>query len=432
MAVSPMKKHVITGLLLVAAFAVPSGCFTTGQRITTTADLAPLADFIRRVTVAHRQLDGIVASAETAADRKIAHPDALIDIQYSLQPAFAEELLNRSGGLAGALPAVERRSLITDKDIAVFSIRSWEGNGQKGIDYLNSCREQGWMTILFASQSGRPDDLEVDFFIDNGAPDGGDTHGPLNVIANCLNGWLWVCEYTSAMTRRGRHPGILQSITTPGSIEHDVAIQARETRHRNYPCNTSVADRDLARIYLARVDRVVTDLSSIWMQDQIAKAADLIAERIKSGGNVYVSSNSHIMLSEIHKNNKSPWRPLSAHYNAERVLSDATEEGDLLFWLGFNGLTVWQYKDGRTQLWSDYDAAIRAAGVDFITCFATDPLHADNDGHGALAHIEQPWNFGDAVVPIPFPPGQMAPISGLYQAMIYRMLDEAIAARLNE
>ena len=425
-----MRRHWSIGLFAAAVAVILTGCSITGRPQAPLTDSAVLKDFVSRTAGARGQLEHIIAAAEAAAQRKLDHPEALINVPYGSQSSFAEEILNRSGGLAGALPSVERPTLTSDYDIVIFSIRSWETEGPAGIEYLKECREKGWMTIFFASAAGKPDDLDVDFFIDNGAPDGSEAHEAVNVIANCLNGWLWVCEYTAALTRQGRHPGILQSITTPGWKKHDHPIQARNTRHNNYPCDFPVPRKDLAYVYLTRVDRLIDDLSGGHTQSQIAKAADVIAARIRSEANVYVSTNTHIMLNELDKNKKTPWKPLMAVHNPAKVFGEALGEGDLLFWLGFNGVSVWFYDDGPTALWNDYDTAIRATGADFITCFATDPLHADNNGHGALAHIEQKWNFGDAVVPIPFPPGRMAPISGLYQAMIYRMLDEAVASRL--
>ncbi len=384
------------------------------------------SDFKRRVEVSAVQLPRIVAAAEAAAARKAENPEALLNITYHRQPSFAEEMLNRSGGLAGALPSEERSAWITDDDIVVFSVRSWEKNGQVARDYLRECREKGWMILLFASQAGRPDDLEVDFFIDNGASSGGEQDAAVNSIANALNGWLWVCEYTAALTRQGRHPGILQSITTAGSRAHNRVYQDRRTRHHTYPIAVRVPAGDLARIYLRRVERMLRDLSGAETADQLETAARIIADRIKKGGKVFVSTNTHIMLSEMDKNNKTPWTALNTLRRMEDVLQKHTQPGDLFFWLGFNGVSIWSYPrdDAPSQLYIDYDRPLREAGLDLIVCCAHDPLHPDNNGQGALAHIEQNWEFGDAVVPVPFPPGRIAPVSGLYQGLLYRMLDE--------
>jgi hypothetical protein len=393
-----------------------------------------LRDFMRRVEVARTQIPDIIRCAEAAAARKAAHPEALLNIPYSRQPSFAEELLNRSGGLAEALPSEERPKLMTADDIVLLSIRSWQTNGAAGAAYLEECRGKGWMTIVFASQAGRPENLAADFFVDNGAATGEEADAAVNAAANALTGWLWVCEYASALTRLGRHPGILQSITTAGSSVHNAVYQNRQTRHRNYPCETAVPAGDLARIYLQRVDRLMADLSGPVTQAQIARAAGLMADRIRSGGRVFVSTSTHIMLSEMDKNTRTPWTALHTLRTMSKTLEKHVKPGDLFFWLSFNGVSIWSYPDavGPSRMYLDYIQPLREARVDLITCFSRDPLHPENNGADALAHIEQNWDFGDAEVPVPFPPGRMAPVSGLYQALLYRMLDDAASARLAE
>ncbi len=391
-----------------------------------------LLDFIHRADIAEAQLGLIIKAAEAAAARKVENPEALLNLTYRRQSSFAEELLNRSGGLAGALPSEERSALVTDNDIVVFSVRSWEKNGETAMEYLRECREKGWMIILFASHAGRPDDLDVDFFIDNGARSGDEDDAAVNSIANALNGWLWVCEYVSALTRHGRHPGILQSITTAGSRAHNQRYQNRQTRHHIYPIDVAVPAGDLSRIYLRRVDRLIQDLSGEETGKQIERAAGIIAKRLQQGDEVFVSTSTHIMLNEMDKNHKTPWTVLHTLRRMESVLDRHTQPGDLFFWLSFNGVSILAYRDddGPTRLWINYDEPLREAELDLITCFARDPLHPQNNGHGALAHIEQNWEFGDAVVPVPFPPGRIAPVSGLYQGLIYRMLDEVTFAML--
>ena len=54
----------------------------------------------------------------------------------------------------------------------------------------------------------------------------------------------------------------------------------------------------------------------------------------------------------------------------------------------------------------------------------------DTQTDDALIVLEQHWPYENAVVPIPFPPAKMAPVSGVYVCLMYRMLDDAIAERL--
>ena len=49
-----------------------------------------------------------------------------------------------------------------------------------------------------------------------------------------------------------------------------------------------------------------------------------------------------------------------------------------------------------------------------------------------FAHIDQPWLLGDAEVPLPCEPKRMAPVSGICRTLIFRMLDDEVAARLQE
>lgn len=413
----------LTALLTAAA----SGCSAPP----TVSSTATLERFNRRVELVRLQLPTIIAAAEAAAARKAEHPKALIDLPYNEQPAFGEDMLNRSGGLAGALPSNERSSLMTNHDIVLLSVRSWQSNGEHILKYLRRSRKRGNMTILIASTAGKPDNLDTDFFIDNGAADGSEDEATINLFSNVLIGWLWVCEYSSALTRHGKHPGILQSITTPGSHAHNRVFQNRRTRHYIYPCETAVPAEDLAHVYLARVDRMIDDLHGERTRRQISAAADIIADRLESGRPVFVSTSTHIMLNDLGKNVKVPWTPLNTLRRMPAALAEHTKPGDLFFWLGFNGASIWWYPgSGPKKLYIDYDRYLRKAKVDLITCFATDPFNPRNNGGQVLAHIEQNWNFGDAVVPVPFPPNRIAPISGLYQGLLYRMVEDTVARRL--
>ena len=342
-----MTRRSTSRLLGLLCCVIALGCASTKGVVPEPAPTA-LRAFVGRVAVARTQLPQIIAASEAAARRKVEHPDALVNLNYHLQPSFGEE-----------------------------------------------------------------DEAAV------------------NVLANVVNGWLWVCEYSAALTRQGKHHGILQSITTAGSRVHNGIYQERQTRHHIYPCETAVPAGDLSRIYLRRVDRLLENLQSQTTRSQIDRDADVIAQRLRSGGEVLVSTNTHMMLNDIAKNNKTPWTPINTPRRMREALAAEAKPGDLFFWLSFNGVSIWWCPgNGPSELYIDYDTAIRESKVDLVTCFARDPLHPNNNGHGALAHIEQNWDYGDAEVAVPFPPGRIAPISGLYQGLLYRMLDDVVAAKL--
>jgi len=90
---------------------------------------------------------------------------------------------------------------------------------------------------------------------------------------------------------------------------------------------------------------------------------------------------------------------------------------------------VWFSFKGLSTPFEDYGKYIRQSGADIITCFVPDENPANNAPE-ALVRIEQSWSKWDAEVEVPCPPGRMAPVSGLNQGLLYRMLDAAAAERL--
>ena len=218
-----------------------------------------LLDFQKRLPLIREQVPAIVESAQAFAEHIMGQPDSLLNVAWDHQEAFSEELINRAGGLSHAYPteAPDRRQLATDHDVVLLSVRSWEKEGEAILKKIQECREEGWMVSLIASSAGKPEDLDVDYFIDNGAPSGAAEHGRINVLANVTVGWMWCCEYASAMTRKGKIPGILISVSYDDAGAHNRPIQRMEGRHWIGNCDTPVPAGKLARSYLKRVEKLV-------------------------------------------------------------------------------------------------------------------------------------------------------------------------------
>ena len=69
-------------------------------------------------------LPSILRTAEASADQTIRATNLLITVPYGLQQTFAEELLNRSGGLANALRGEEQPRIAGPFDIGLFAVAS--------------------------------------------------------------------------------------------------------------------------------------------------------------------------------------------------------------------------------------------------------------------------------------------------------------------
>lgn len=381
---------------------------------------AILRAFVERVEISKKDVPKIIEAATAAAERNLAQPLALINVPYGPQPGFAEEMVNRSGGLANALPSEERMKQATPGDTVLFSVRSWESDGAQTLKLLNEYRQQKWMIVLFASKAGAPTGVQADYWIDNGARTGGPDEAPLNAIVNAMNGHVWCAEFASALTRKGKHPGVLLSILEKDSEAHNALFK---DRRQLFPCSTPIPAGELAGKYFQAVAQVVSEVGGTQPQGQIRAAAEIISTHVAAGGKVGLASCDHILMSEITLNGKAPWTPFNVVW---RTASGAFEKNvgpkDLLVWFGYVGLS--------TPL-EDYGKGMRKSGAKLISCCAPDTEHPDNNAPDALARIDQSWTRPDAAVKIPFPPGCTAAVSGIEQGLLFRMLDDAVAARLS-
>lgn len=279
-----------------------------------------LGEFDRRVAHSTKQMPHIIAAASAAARRSLENPNALITATYGKQASFAEEMMNRSGGLANCLDEWARRKHATKDDIFLFSVRAWETDGKKNLSEIENAKKRGWLVILFASKAGmlpEAEKLKVDFLIDNGAETGTETDGAMNAIANAMNAWLWACEFTASMTRGGKHPGILQSILEKGHKEHNATVQDLKLRHRQFEWKRPIAAGELAGVYLKQVDKLIAGIRREETQQQLALAAGLIADQLRKGGKVCATHATHLLTREMGRNTPFPVHEFNVIWRAK-------------------------------------------------------------------------------------------------------------------
>jgi hypothetical protein len=378
-----------------------------------------LRDFAVRLQKTEQDLGWISESASASANRMLDHAGAVINIPYTEQKSFAEEIVNRAGGLSSVLSPLGRPELLTPNDVILLSVRAWDEDG-KSIEKLAAhARERGWRVVLFASRQGLPESFPLDDLVDNHARSGASEEAAINSLTNALNVWTWVCEYAAALTRRGRYPGVLLSILAPGSAEHNQPLQTRSGRSFLGATTVAYARGELGHIYHGRVERLLVELQQSATKSQVERAADIISAAIRGGGRVGVSTCNHLLLDELYHNRRTPMIPITAVRHSEAAFREL-KRGDLLVWFGYVGVNT-QYED--------YLRAIREANLSLVTSYVTD-ANANNNAAEALVHIEQQWSVPDAEVPVAFPPGRLAPVSGLEQGLLYRLLEAAVEKNL--
>ncbi|MBI2192354.1 MAG: hypothetical protein HYU36_10250 [Planctomycetes bacterium] len=371
--------------------------------------------FATRLTQTEERLPIILRAAELAARRFLEHEDAFINVPYAVQMSFAEEIVNRAGGLANALPAEERPGHASAHDIALLSVRAWNVDGPAILELAKEYRRRGWMVILFASESGRPDGLEIAFLVDNGARSGAAAHAPVNALINVLHAHLWASEFAAALTRRDRFPGVLLSVAVAGSDEHNRKVRANPGTRFLGECGTRMPPGTAARVYLEQVRRLADSLAGERTQQQVQAAADLVRSTLDSGKRVKVSSCTHFLMSEIFQNRLTPLEPFPIVWQSSNTARHLGRD-DLMIWFGYVGMST---------IYEDYGGALRRTGAKLVASYVPDQNRANNAADAACL-IEQTWEPPDAVVPIPFPPDCMSPVSGLNVGLLYRMLEEKI------
>jgi len=391
-----------------------------------------LAAYRQRLAHVRRQLPAITVAADAVAQRWIERKGILIQVpMLGDSTGFATEMTFRAGGIDNVSLPYGPDRLSAAGDVIVYAPRSWE----TGVGYLKEPlaenRKAEMLNVVFASRAGMPADLPIDFLIDNGAAGGGKDEAVLNQIVNITNGWLWQCELTSALTRRGQRPGILKGMTLPGSTANNKEYQHK---HRTlFPWDKPIAAGEMADTYLRELERTLADLDSLPRLQQLNRAADLAVQRLRAGKGVWAASFTHALETEALLDIKSPMKAFHGYSNNYKgeLFAQNLKKGDLIFWFG-------EWTVNTPSL--DYIDVIRKTGADYIPSYRLirepmepmegDKVFYDQKMDDALMLLEQRWPYENAVVDIPFPPGKMAPVSGVYVSLLYRMLDEAIAARI--
>jgi len=391
---------------------------------------AVMTEYRQRLELVRGQIPQITAAAEAVAKRWVEKKQVLLHYPFGGDTSdFTMENISRAGGLDNAQTNTVRIEMRSANDVFVVAPRSWE----KGGDYLKKelpkAREKGWLIVVFGSKQGMPDGLPVDFLIDNGADGGNEDEAAVNQIVNMTNGWIWQCELTAALTQLGVHPGILKGMPLPGAQAHNKEYQIAVPKL--YPCDTPIPAGSLAAIYLQQIERELANLESKPMQDQLERAADIAADHVKAGKALWASSFTHVLDGEVFFDNISPIKAFRGISSNEKTFKDNLQPGDLLLFFGEWSLNL---------PWRDYLKEIRNTGGDFIAGYRVgiEPVEPyegpagfyDQKLDDAAMVLEQEWPFENAAVPIPFAPGMMAPVSGVYLCLQYRMLDEKIAEKL--
>jgi uncharacterized phosphosugar-binding protein len=397
--------------------------------------LAPAADrFQARMVKVRANLPAITKAAEAVAARWVEKKQVLIHSPFGGDNSnFTMEMTSRAGGIDNIRSNTVRVKERSANDVMLFAPRSWEKGGKWVVDESVKRKGEGWLVVVFGSKAGMPEGYTADVVIDNFAPNGSEDEAAVNAMVNAANGWIFQAELTSALTRRGFYPGILKGMTLPGSTAHNHQFQ--KGKAELYPTETAIPAGKLGTQYLDELEKCLKDLYTPECQAQLDKAAGLAVERIKAGKTVWMSSFTHVLDGEVFFDNYAPTKAFRGiSHQGGKTFTKNMQKGDLLFWFGEWTLNM---------PWTDYLAIIRSTGADYIPSVRLgkepfEPMGTEKETAqyydlktpDALMVLEQKWPMEASVVDVPFEPRKIAPVTGVYVMLMYRMLDERIAGKL--
>jgi hypothetical protein len=268
--------------------------------------------------------------------------------------------------------------------------------------------------ILIGLLAGKPPAMEVQGSIDNGAGDAAPGDPALNGVANMIVAWTFYAELVGAATRRGWQPGILLSVLVPGWERNNDSVRFRMPAS---PALPRIPAGSLGATYLAAIDSILVLSALPAHQADVRRAADSLRARRARGSHLFASSCVHYGLEEIPRDTvASPFRGVDWRWSVDQKLRErGARPGDTMLWFGYAG----------------YDCPNVAVSREFSEAGLGVVLVSNLDAPPApdlLAYVPLVWRSPDAVVPLPFRPGGVAPVSSVELALHYLWIRRLTAA----
>jgi hypothetical protein len=347
--------------------------------------------------------------------------------------SLQQELAGRAGGLInfgfGGVWKKERSPEEKANDIGLIG---WDRAPQpRELPMLQKLHEAGVYLIGFG-----PRDLPelapyvalCDAWFDTGlgADDrmvelpGGARAGRGNALANMLNAWVLIGEFTSALTRHGKMPPFFKSNMLEDSAEWNARYRGQMQFHDDYNI-APIAAGTLGREYLDAMRANIRWFEATQLPG-VEKAAGLIVSEVAQGRPVISALMGHAPDRYVGKYEDAAWSHPINLYNAPKILDKyrtGTPDGALVLRLGYTGLE---------RPVADVLAEKKQRVLLITTANPRPEWQVPEDK--MLVHIDMGWKFGDADLTSPGYPPRLLPPSGIMQIVAYESINVEVLAQL--
>lgn len=398
----------------------------------------------KTATAAEQYLDALLAKLDEAAARvpeitKLAERIAerherggLIGFPW-LGTTLEQELIGRAGGLMhigfdGAWKK-DRTDAEKANDVVIYA---WDDAPKEGdLKRMQEDRAKGLFVLGFGPRKAAalaPHVAACDAWIDTGAGDDdrvlalkdGHRTGKTNHFTNAINGWLFIAEFTAALTRHGKMPAMWKAwVTEDGKAWSERYFQKTQF-HSDFTVPPVPAGA-LAAQYLERIRYMVTRLRNTQIP-ALREFAAAIAAELRAGRKTTVASSGHMAMSWIARWDDAAWAVNhEVHDNVESQMQSFakdTPDGGLVLRLDAYGLPksvdeLFQRKHQRVLL---------------ITAENPRPEYAVPASY--TRKVDMGYAHGDACVWLEGYPIPILPPSGVMQVAAYEALNAEVGAGL--
>ncbi|MFW5803409.1 MAG: hypothetical protein ACOCWJ_05780 [Verrucomicrobiota bacterium] len=373
-------------------------------------------------------MPSITAAAEAAAEKYVTGDWG---IAAAGDYGVLAEACGRSGGIMALKWGYPPNYLKLSKDnpqIVLFALR--EDRYDK---HLRDARkvldvEHAFVVVMGpqhlldrAREDGMP--MQASFAVHSAEGEGlfemaeGERLAPTTPVASMAALWAWTAEFVAACTRHGKMPVMHESYAIPGAKER--AEKLKGQKFYDEPVKP-VAAGELGRLFLKRLRENVEAFYTN-ERGKMLEAVKLAWQAREAGKELYTFVHGHSVVQDQVKYAKSPQYLTKLNKNWHKQDDRYTlEEGDFVFCLGYDH----RYQGNNYGTWHD-DA--REAGATLVWSLATyRDEHTKPIREADELLIDQHWEYGDAVVPVPGTDVTIAPTSGHIAQMILRMFNAGL------
>lgn len=344
---------------------------------------------------------------------------------------LCEELTGRAGGMVNLgfdrVWTKERTEAQKANDVALVS---WQkAPGPNEVAKLQELKKQGMYIVGFGPKT-MPELAEqvkfCDAFFDTGTgsddrvvklADGSKGGRSLNLI-NTLNGWAFVAEVVSALTRQGKMPTMYLAYLYPEGVEWGNRYLWKKQFHDDYTV-APIAAGTLGKAYLRTIRGYIETFRRTQLP-AVAKAVSLIYPEVKDGKKLLVLPTGHMPYTYVGVFEDSRWvNQVDFEYMGHKdAVINAKAQGQLVLRLGYFGEAP------------DMKEVLRSQQFRMIYISSDNPREGYKIPEERLLNIDTGMPFGDACVSIANYPIKLFAPSGVMQIVAYEAVNTEILARL--